>query len=138
MAELRPARAADISRLIEIRAGVRENRLQSLVIGADDYCPYIADGRCWVWEEDGALLGFSALDAAAASVWALFVLPRAEGRGIGRALLGAAVADARRRDLDRLTLTTAAGTRAEALYRAAGFTVADRDEPGDIRMRLTL
>jgi GNAT superfamily N-acetyltransferase len=136
--ELRPARETDIRRLMEIRAAVRENRLESLTLGADDYLPYIADARCWVWDEAGIVLGFAALDAASASVWALFVMPGSEGRGIGRALLAQTVAEARSRGLPALTLETASGTRAERVYRRGGWQGAGRGAKGTLRLRLPL
>ncbi len=136
MAELRPARESDIPRLMEIRAAVRENRLVSLTIGPDNYGPYVADARCWVWDE-GRVHGFAALDAEAESVWALFVDPAAEGRGIGRTLLDRLVAEARRRGLRALTLETAAGTRAELFYLRAGWKKAGRARNDSVRMTIT-
>jgi GNAT superfamily N-acetyltransferase len=131
---IRPARDADIPRLMQIRAAVRENRLVRLAIGADDYRPYVADGRCWVCEQAGAVQGFAALDADAASVWALFVAPEAEGRGLGGLLLDRLIDEGRARGLAALSLDTEAGTRADAFYRSRGFTCAARD--GDT-VRLT-
>ena len=134
---IRPARDADIPRLMQIRAAVRENRLVRLAIGADDYRPYVEDGRCWVCEEGGAVQGFAALDAEAASVWALFVAPQAEGRGLGQILLDRLLDEARARGLAALSLDTEAGTRAEAFYLARGFAIAARD--GDtVRMTRVL
>jgi len=138
MPELRAAREADIPRLMEIRAAVRENRLERLTIGPAEYGPYVQDGRCWVWEKAGRIQGFAALDAEAASVWALFVDPEAEGAGIGRALLDRLVAEARRRGLTALKLETAAGTRAEAFYRRHDWSIAGSDGRGAVRMILTL
>ena len=138
MPELRPARATDISRLIEIRAAVRENRLERLVIGAEDYLPYVEDGRCWVAEAQGAIQGFAALDADTASIWALFVDPRLEGHGIGRLLLDIMIMDARARGLPALTLETAAGTRAESFYLKAGWQPLDDARGNERRFRLTL
>ena len=134
---IREARAADIPRLIQIRAAVRENRLRRVTIGADDYLPYIADARCWVWEAEAAIQGFAALDADAASVWGLFVDPESEGQGIGRALLDQLVAEARSRGLTALTLETEAGTRAESFYRRSGF-LACGSGAGNVRMVLHL
>lgn len=137
MPELRPARVADIPRLMEIRAAVRENRLRSLVIGTEDYLPYLEAGRCWVALANGTIQGFAALDAASASIWALFVDPGAEGRGIGRALLDRLVLAARQLGLSALTLETAPDTRAEHVYLAAGWSVASRNE-SDLRLHLAL
>lgn len=138
MPELRVARAADIPRLVEIRAAVRENRLHGVVIGSEAYRPYVDDARCWVWEKGAAVQGFAALDAEAASIWALFVDPATEGLGIGSALLDAAIAEARRRGLARLILETDQGTRAEAFYRAAGWRIVDRDATDTLKMALDL
>ena len=122
---------------MQIRAAVRENRLVSRTIGAEDYRPYVEDGRCWVCEDAGAVQAFAALDASAASVWALFVAPQAEGRGLGRRLLDRLLGEARARGLAALSLDTEAGTRAEAFYLARGFTIAARD--GDtVRMTRAL
>ena len=138
MPDLRPAREDDITRLMEIRAAVRENRLQRLVIGPDDYGPYLRDDRCWVWEKAGRIHGFAALDVGTASVWALFVDPAAQGRGIGRTLLDRMIAEARARGLAALTLETEAGTRAEAFYLRAGWQPVDGDGAGTRRFALNL
>lgn len=136
-AEIRPARLADIPRLMEIRAAVRENRLVSVTIGPDAYRAYIDDARCWVAPAQAVVAGFAALDAERASLWALFVHPASEGRGLGRALLDRLLAEARARGLAALSLETEAGTRAEAFYRSHGFILAARDG-GTLRMRLAL
>lgn len=138
MSELRAAREADIPRLMEIRAAVRENRLTSMTIGPDDYRPYVENARCWVAEADGTVQGFAALDAEAALIWALFVDPEAEGHGLGRALLARLIAEARARGLPALSLETEAGTRAEAFYRRAGWAVAGSDGKGSVLMILKL
>ena len=124
---------------MRIRAAVRENRLSDPAsIAAADYRPFIDAGCCWVWEESGAALGFAALDAAGASVWALFVAPDAEGRGIGRALLDRLVAEARELRLPHLILETGEHTRAETLYRRTGWTPVTRDGKGNVTLRLEL
>lgn len=135
---IRPARADDIPRLVEIRAAVRENRLVSMEIGPADYLPYVEDGRCWVAEADGAVMAFAAVDADAASIWALFVDPAHEGRGLGRFLLDRLIAEAKARGIPALNLETAAGTRAEAFYRRAGWQAVRPDGTGSIGMRLAL
>lgn len=138
-ASIRLARPADVPRLIEIRAAVVENRLSDPAsIAAADYAPFVADARCWVWAPDGAPAGFAALDAATATLWALFVAPGAEGRGGGRALLDRLVAEARLRGLAELRLTTEAGSRAERVYRAGGWQATGDEAGGGIVMRLSL
>ena len=134
---VRPATAADIPRLIEIRAAVRENRLVNRSIGPSDYRPYIDAARCWVWEEDGQTHGFCAIEPDGASLWALFVRPGAEGRGIGRALLEKACTAARAVGAATLSLTTEPNSRAERLYARFGFEAAGHAGT-DVRMTLTL
>lgn len=136
---VRPARHADIDRLVEIRAAVAENRLADPAsVGAADYSRFLAHRGCWVWEEDGLIRGFSALDFERRSLWALFVAPEAQGRGIGRALLARAVAAARAAGVPSLSLTTAPGTRAERLYRDCGWRPDGLDDRGDIILTLDL
>ena len=138
-APIRPARESDVPRLMAIRAAVAENRLSHpATVTAPDYLPYIAAEALWVWEERHALLGFAAIDAQASLLWALFVTPKACGRGIGTALLTHSVDQARAAGLGELRLATAPGTRAERLYRRTGWHETGRDASGDLLMRLTL
>ncbi len=106
-----------------IRLAVRENRLSNpaRITGAS-YLPYVAAGTIWVaLDPAGNALGFAALDLAEASVWALFVDPAAEGAGVGRALHDFMLDRAAEQGIERLRLSTAAGTRAERFYLKAGW-----------------
>ena len=100
---------------------MRENRLSDPQLVPDSaYVPYVDAGGIWVAEGTSGLVGFAAIDPAAASVWAPFVEPGAEGRGIGRAVLETLIDHARALGLPRLTLHTQADSRAAHFYRAAG------------------
>ena len=85
----------------------------------------------WVWEEGGRVLGFSAVDTRDGSVWALFVDPAAEGRGIGRALLPPALDDLRGAGWGEARLTTQPGSRAERFYRRDGWIASGTAADGD-------
>jgi GNAT superfamily N-acetyltransferase len=138
-AVVRAAGAADIAGMMQIRAAVTQNRLADPgSIGAGDYARFVEAGCCWVADAGGHMSGFAALDADTASVWALFVTPDAEGRGIGRALLARLVEEARQRRLRKLTLTTEPGSRAEALYRRAGWAPCGACAAGEVHMWLPL
>jgi GNAT superfamily N-acetyltransferase len=103
---------------------VQENRLGNpALVTAEDYAWFTEHPGILVWEEDGQIQGFAAGDPRDGTIWALFVDPRCEGRGIGRARFGAACDTLRRAGHRTAMLTTDPGTRAERFYRAAGWKV---------------
>ena len=82
---LRLAQRADVAQIQRVRHSVRENRLTSRSISDDDVVDAIErTGRGWVAEIDGRIVGFAIGKAANGNIWALFVEPGHEGRGIGR------------------------------------------------------
>jgi GNAT superfamily N-acetyltransferase len=108
---------------METRAAVRENRLSdSSKIAVADYLWFIDNSAIWVWEDSGQILGFSAGDPRDGSIWALFVAPDGEGRGIGRALLRRACDGLRAAGHRRAVLGTEPGTRAEGFYLREGWS----------------
>ena len=136
---LRKATRKDMARIFEIRQSVRENELD---VTFDAYVAaagrFVDDGCCWVWEENGRVLGEAGYNPATGYVEVLYVDPDAHGRGIGRALLQQC-----RRDLVNLghktaTLSTTGGTRAERIYRQAGWEEIGIDTVGDLRFRKQL
>ncbi len=138
MSEIRGATLTDIPRLREIRAAVRENVLRTpgLVTLADYEAHIVGRGRTWVAELDGHIVGFAAADGETASIWALFVDPEYAGRGLGRLLLAPAVAWLFDRGAQRIALSTEPGTRAEAFYRAAGWSVTGTTASGELSFEL--
>ena len=136
---IRRARREEHTRLKEIRFAVQENRLgdPSRVTDAD-YHWFAENPGIWVWEEEGRILGFSAADTRDGTIWALFIDPVHEGRGIGRALLAIACDVLRRAGHRAASLTTDPGTRADRFYRKAGWTAEGLDTHGEQVFRLTL
>ena len=135
---LRPARAEDWDAVMALRLSVAENRLSdpSRVTEAM-YRDYIlARGRGWVAEEGGTILGFC-IAARDGEVWALFVRPGCEGRGVGQALMAACVDWLADQGVAEAVLETGAGTRAERFYRRFGWIEAGRGR-ADITFRLPL
>jgi GNAT superfamily N-acetyltransferase len=136
---IRRATEADLDRIFEIRFAVRENRLSNPnAVTRDDCRWFIAGPGIWLWEEAGVVKGFSASDTRDGSIWALFVDPAHEGRGIGRALLHAAVNVLRDTGYDAATLPTDVGTRAARFYREVGWIEDGLTAKGEQRFRLTL
>ena len=80
---LRKARLSDVEDMNHLRLQVRENRLSdpSLVTAEMVSNSITRDGRGWVFEEDGEVLGFSIALDGDPSIWALFVHPDREAGG---------------------------------------------------------
>lgn len=136
---VRRARPDDIPALMRIRSIVRENVLSDPAsVPAEAYQGFIDHAGIWVCQEEGRVLGFSAADPADGTVWALFVDPVAEGRGIGRTLLTHTVEDLRRVGRSRIRLTTQPGSRAERFYRRGGWVEVGLTPGGDLILELAL
>lgn len=107
-----------------IRLSVTENVLSDPTrISPQMYRDYLAlYGRGWVAELDGVVAGFSYVDQRDASIWALFVAPEYEGRGLGKHLLELAVNWLFDQGHAQVQLSTGKETRAERFYAAQGWT----------------
>lgn len=130
---IRSAKHDDIPRIDAIRASVRENRLlDPLSVTHADIVWFVNHGPIHVWQEADSVQGFAAGDPRDGSVWALFVDPSSEGRGIGQALIAATCASLRQAGHRVATLRTGAGTRAERFYLRNGWTAQGLDERGEL------
>lgn len=122
MLRIRSMAPGDVPAAHVIRQSVRENRLSDpSVVTEQDYHDFmLRDTMSWVCELNGAIAGFAMVDVEKRNLWALFVAPEHEGRGVGRALHEVMSAWY----FDRahvLRLTTAPRTRAAAFYRGSGY-----------------
>lgn len=134
---IREATRDDITAMMQVRLAVRENRLVSLVISEADYIEAIeTTGRGWVAMLESQLVGFAIGNRFTGNIWALFVLPDFERRGIGRRLHDLMVAWLWSTGLDRLTLSTAPGTRAVGFYEAAGWVNVGITGHGEVAFEL--
>jgi GNAT superfamily N-acetyltransferase len=137
---IRLAIHSDARRIFEIRDGVHDNPLSDPDAVTEAGAAWFIDTRAlWVWvEADGLVTGFSAGDVRDGSIWALFVAPGHEGKGIGRALLKRACDALRESGHAFAILTAAPDTRAERHYRGAGWSVTGTDEKGELVFRKPL
>ncbi|HUP97070.1 MAG TPA: GNAT family N-acetyltransferase [Usitatibacter sp.] len=135
---LRVAHVEDIPAMHVVRMAVRENPLSDPSrIQPRDYEEMIEKrGRGWVYEIDGRIVGFSVGDHSRRNIWALFIEPGFEGRGIGRVLHDAMVKWLFEQSPEPLWLTTTPSTRAESFYRAAGWRFAGEAPHGEIRFEM--
>jgi GNAT superfamily N-acetyltransferase len=131
---IRPATVGDIDAMHRVRVAVQENRLSRPDrISHQDYVDALTElGRGWVAESGGGVAGF-AVGYRSGNIWALFVDPAHEGKGIARALHAEMLHWLRNLGLSKLDLTTAPGTRAETFYRKAGWVAGGLTESGERR-----
>ena len=123
VAMIRRARPEDVPALMRIRAAVRENVLSDPAkVPASLVLEFIGHSGIWLWEANGAVLGFASADTRDGSIWALFVDPEHEGRGIARALLPRALDALRAKGWKQAGLSTDANSRADRFYRHNGWT----------------
>jgi GNAT superfamily N-acetyltransferase len=132
--KLRPAMPEDIAAMHALRMSVRENRLSdpSKVTAADYERRLARPGTSWVAEDGPGIVGFAIADLPSRSIWALFVKPDLEGRGIGRSLLQQVTQSLAAIGPGTMHLSTEAGTRAEQVYAAAGWSQAGRLPNGEV------
>jgi GNAT superfamily N-acetyltransferase len=130
---IRQANSADIPALLALRGSVHENRpIPGNLVTAANVAEFMQHSIVWVWQEGQRILGFSAGDTQFGWIWALFVHPGHEGRGIGGTLLQRACRCVAQAGFAYATLTTEPGTRADRFYRNAGWIDAGRTEDGEI------
>lgn len=137
---IRKATLADRPRISEVRLAVRENQLSAASVNkVESTANWIFENATfWVWEEAGAVQGFSVADPRDGTIFGLFIHPDYEGRGLARALLPLACEDLRAAGFAEATLTTGAGTRAERFYRSNGWQEVGRQDDGEIIFRKAL
>jgi GNAT superfamily N-acetyltransferase len=115
--------STDIPAMSRIRLTVTENTLSDPTRVTDEmYEDFLErSGRGWVAENDGEVVAFCYADKVNASIWALFVHPGHEGRGLGKSLLKQAVDWLFETGHDCIYLTTAANTKADRFYATQGW-----------------
>jgi GNAT superfamily N-acetyltransferase len=139
---IREAAAADMPGITRVRTSVVENALtieqldERGITEASIAASFLTDSKGWVAVRTEEIVAFSIADRATQSIFALFVLPGYEGRGIGGRLLDLALAWLWDNGAKRIWLTTAAGTRAARFYEKRGWTCTGTGPRGDLRYEL--
>jgi len=135
----REAKPGDIPQIQVVRNSVKENTLSDpgLVTDADCLEFITQRGKGWVCETDGKIVGFAIADLEEKNIWALFVDPEHEGKGIGRQLQKLMLAWYFAQGKDKVWLGTAPGTRAERFYRKSGWTENGTNGPKEIRFEMS-
>jgi len=137
---VRQATARDIEAMHRVRTSVRENTLVDYsVLTPEAYRSHLERlGRGWVYEHQGRVVGLAIANRVEASIWALFVEPEFEKRGIGRALHDTMLTWLTEEGVSQVTLGTDPETRAAGFYEAAGWIFEGVDDEGEAVFRKSL
>ena len=121
----REATVDDIDNYMVVRMAVKENVLNNpALVPREDNVAYLTKyGKGWVCEIENKIVGFSVVGLTQRNVWALFVLPEFEGKGIGRKLHDIMIDWYFSQTSDTIWLGTEQNTKAENFYKNRGWTV---------------
>ena len=136
----REATTEDIEELMGIRISVKENALSDpSLITANDYKEYLIHrGKGWVCENNGVVVAFAIVDMIDNNVWALFVQPGFEKKGLGKELHKIMLDWYFSKTGNSIWLSTSVDTRAENFYRKAGWKQNGLQPNGEIRFEMSL
>ena len=128
----------DIPQIQLVRNSVKENMLSDPALVTDKDCEdYLTRrGRGWVCIVENRLVGFSIVDLTNKNVWALFVHPDFENKGIGKRLHDIMIDWYFDHTKEIVWLGTAPGTRAEKFYRKAGWKEIGVHGKGEIKFEM--
>lgn len=137
--QYREAKVADIEQLTAVRLSVTENPLpHPHLITYNGYEEYLMQrGKGWVCVAGSAIVGFAVVDLKANNIWALFVRPEWESRGIGTALQQLMLHWYFAQTKKPVWLGTAPHSRAETFYRKSGWRETGLRPNGEIRFEMT-
>ncbi len=135
----REAKISDIKQIQVVRHSVKENILSNPALVTNEDCKEFLTGRGkgWVCEIDGLLVGFAIADLKNNNIWALFLKPEFEGRGIGRQLHEIMLDWYFSNGKEYVWLGTSPNTRAEKFYRKRGWKETGLYGDDEIKFEMT-
>jgi GNAT superfamily N-acetyltransferase len=136
---IRQANIEDIKQIQVVRNSVTENVLSNPNRVTDKDCEeYITvRGKGWVCEIDWQIVGFAIADLIDHNIWALFLHPAFEKKGIGRQLHDIMLDWYFSQTKEKVWLSTAFNTRAEQFYRTAGWKEVGTHGTEEIKFEMT-
>ena len=145
MAHIRVATEADIDSLFDIRTSVLENHQSRADLARVGVTPgsvaqmLHSSSRAWIASERKQDVAFSMADASDATVFAMFVRPAFEGRGLGRILMKRAEEWLFEQGCVEIWLLTDANrdVRANGFYRHLGWDDAGIQQDGQVKFTKT-
>jgi len=134
---IREARVEDIPQIQVVRNSVRENTLSNPDLVTDKDCEEFITEKGWVCEIDGKITGFSIVDLKDNNIWALFVDPDFEKKGIGKKLHDIMLDWYFTQTKENVWLGTSPNTRAELFYRKSGWNEIGIHGKNEIKFEMT-
>jgi GNAT superfamily N-acetyltransferase len=134
----REAQIKDIAQMQFVRNAVKENMLSDPALVPDkDVKEYITNrGKGWVCEKEEKIAGFAIVDLVDNNVWALFVHPDFEARGIGKKLHRIMMDWYFVQTREKIWLGTEPKSRAEKFYRMNGWKEVGTHGKGEIKFEM--
>jgi len=135
----REAHISDIEQIQIVRNAVKENTLSNPALVPDsDVEDYIMKrGKGWVCIIEDVVVGFSIADLVDHNIWALFVHPNYEAKGIGKKLHDLMLDWYFNQTSETVWLGTSPDTRAELFYRKKGWEEVGLHGNGEIKFEMT-
>ncbi len=136
----REAEIRDIKQIQLVRNSVTENVLSNPALVSDADCEEFLTqrGKGWICEIEARLVGFAIADLKENNIWALFIHPEYEGKGIGSKLHDMMLDWYFRQGKKVVWLGTAPRTKAERFYRKHGWKETGTHGKGEIKFEMTL
>jgi GNAT superfamily N-acetyltransferase len=134
----REAQTTDIKQIQVLRNTVKENRLSNPGLVTDKDCAaYLTlRGKGWVCEMDDIIVAFAIADLIDNNIWALFVHPDYDKKGIGKCLHNMMLDWYFAQQKEMVWLSTSPNTRAEKFYRLQGWRQAGQYGNGEIKFEM--
>ncbi len=137
--KFREAMISDIPQLEIIRNSVKENVLfDPSLVTTEDYEDYLTKrGKGWVCEIDNNVIGFAIADLVDNNIWALFIHPDHEKKGIGHQLHRLMLNWYFSNGKETVWLSTAPNSRAEMFYKKSGWRSTAITKSGEIKFEMS-
>ncbi len=135
----REAKIEDISQIQIVRNAVKENTLSDPNLVTDEDCKEFLTvrGKGWVCEIANKIVGFAIADLKENNIWALFITPEFEKKGIGKQLQKIMLDWYFTQTQKAVWLGTGFNTRAEKFYRQAGWSAIGLHGTKEIKFEMT-
>ena len=134
----REAEISDIAQIQFVRNAVKENKLSDPALVPDkDVEEYMTNrGKGWVCEIEEKIVGFAIVDLIVNNVWALFVHPDFEARGIGKKLHQIMMDWYFVQTKEKIWLGTDPNSRAYKFYQMQGWKEVGTHGKGEIKFEM--